>query len=328
MWFKKRGIVLSTGLLLLAVHVMLSGCNKSSKSSVRVFATPDDAANALITAANSGDRTTAALAIFGPDSKDLISSGDSVQDKEAIDAFVARYEVMHRWRRMPDESQLLLVGADNFPFAIPLKRNGEGKWFFDTVAGRDEVLNRRIGRNELAVIEVCRALAAAEGDYRSQLHDGTKTKQYALKFISDPGKHNGLYWQSAEGQPQSPLGPLAAFATSEGYAIKPGAHVPFHGYYFQMLNGQSSKARSGANKYLVDGKMVGGFAFVAYPAEYGNSGIMTFMINQEGALLEKDLGKTTTQTATAMTEFDPDEGWSVDGLSVGRDNPHVVYLQK
>lgn len=154
-------------------------------------------------------------------------------------------------------------------------------------------------------------MAAAEGDYRSQLHDGAKTKQYALKFISDPGKHNGLYWQSAEGQPQSPLGPLAAFATSEGYAVKPGAHVPFHGYYFHMLNGQSSKARSGANKYLVDGKMVGGFAFVAYPAEYGNSGIMTFMINQEGALLEKDLGKTTTQAATAMTEFDPDEGWSV-----------------
>jgi hypothetical protein len=315
MWFKKRGIVLSTGLLLLAVHVMLAGCNKSSKSSVRVFATPDDAANALIAAANSGDRTAAALTIFGPDSKDLITSSDPVQDKEAIDAFVARYEVMHRWRRMPDDSQLLLVGADNFPFAIPLKRNGEGKWFFDTVAGRDEVLNRRIGRNELAVIEVCRALAAAEEDYRSQLPDGAKTKQYALKFISDPGKHNGLYWQSAEGQPQSPLGPLAAFATSEGYAVKPDAHVPFHSYYFHMLNGQSSKARSGANKYLVDGKMVGGFAFVAYPAEYGNSGIVTFMINQEGALLEKDLGKTTTQTAIAMTEFDPDEGWSVDDLS-------------
>jgi len=311
MWFKKREIVLSTGLLLLAVHVMLAGCNKSSKSSIRVFATPDDAAYALIAAANSGDRTAAALAIFGPDSKDLISSGDSVQDKEAIDAFIARYEVMHRWRRMPDESQLLLVGADNFPFAILLKKNSEGKWFFDTVAGRDEVLNRRIGRNELAVIEVCRAVAAAEVDYHSQPHDGATTKQYALKFISDPGKHNGLYWQSAEGQPQSPLGPLAAFATSEGYAVKPDAHVPFHSYYFHMLNGQSSKARSGASKYLVDGKMVGGFAFVAYPAEYGNSGIMTFMINQEGALLEKDLGKTTAQTATAMTEFDPDDGWSV-----------------
>ena len=311
MWFKKRGIVLSTGLLLLALHVMLVGCHKSSKASVRVFATPDDAANALIAAAKSGDRTAAALAIFGPDSKDLISSGDPVQDKEAIDAFVAGYEVMHRWRRMPDDSQLLLVGADNFPFAIPLKKNSEEKWFFDTVAGRDEVLNRRIGRNELAVIEVCRAVAAAEGDYHSQLHDGAKTRQYALKFISDPGKHNGLYWQLAEGQAQSPLGPLAAFATSEGYAVKPDAHVPFHGYYFHMLNGQSSKARSGASQYLVDGKMVGGFAFVAYPAEYGDSGIMTFMINQDGALLEKDLGKTTTQTATAMTEFDPDEGWNV-----------------
>jgi hypothetical protein len=256
---------------------MLAGCNKSSKSSVQMFATPDDAANALIAAANSGDRTTAALAIFGPDSKDLITSSDPVQDKETINSFVARYEVMHRWRRMPDDSQLLLVGADNFPFAIPLKKTSEGKWFFDTAAGRDEVLNRRIGRNELAVIEVCRAVAAAEGDYHSQLHDGAKTKQYALKFISDPGKHNGLYWESALGQPQSPLGPLAAFATSEGYAVKPDAHVPFHGYYFHMLNGQSSSARSGALQYLVDGKMVRGFAVAAYPAEYGNSGIMTFI---------------------------------------------------
>ena len=313
MWFRRRKIVFPTGLLLLAVLVLLAGCTKSSKPSFSVFATPDDAGNALLTAARSGDRMSAALAIFGPDSKDLISSGDPVQDKEAIDAFVARYDVMHRWRRMPDGSQILLVGADNFAFPIPLKSNGSGKWSFDTAAGREEILNRRIGRNELAVIRVCRAVAEAQAEYHSRLHDRATTKQYAMKFISDPGKQNGLYWQAAEGQPPSPLGPLAAFATSEGYTVKPDAHLPFHGYFFHMLTGQSNKARGGAKKYVVDGKMVGGFAFLAYPAKYGNSGVMTFMINQDGVLLEKDLGKTTAETAAAMSEFDPDAGWSPVG---------------
>ena len=145
--------------------------------------------------------------------------------------------------------------------------------------------------------------------YYSQLHDGASRKQYALKFISDPGKQNGLYWQSPPGQPESPLGPLVAFATSEGYSAKPDAHAPFNGYYFHMLKGQTDKARGGAKNYIVDGKMISGFAFVAYPAEYGNSGVMTFMINQDGVLLQKDLGKTTVQTAPAMTEFDPDTSW-------------------
>lgn len=310
MWCKRSRMVLPTALLLLATHVVLAGCSKSGRPLINVFRTPDDAGNALVAAAKSTDPTAAALAIFGPDSKDLISSGDPVQDKEAIETFVARYEVMHRWRRMPDGSQLLLVGADNFPFPIPLKENDDGKWFFDTGAGKDEILNRRIGRNELAVIRICRAVAQAQAEYHSQTHDGATTKQYALKFISDPGKHNGLYWQSVEGQPQSPLGPLAAFATSEGYSVKPDAHVPFHGYYFHMLNGQTDKAQGGAKNYVVDGKMVGGFAFVAFPAQYGNSGVMSFMINQDGVLLEKDLGKTTTETATAMSEFGPDNSWS------------------
>ena len=310
MRFKGCRSVLTIGLLLLAICAVLTGCSKSSKPSVSVFATPDDAASALIAGAKSADRTAAALAIFGPDSKDLISSGDPVQDKEGVDAFVASYNVMHRWRRMPDGSQILLVGADNFAFPIPLKKNADGKWSFDAAAGKEEILNRRIGRNELAIIEICRAAAQAQTEYHSQLHDGATTKQYALKFISDPGKHNGLYWQSAEGEPQSPLGPLAAYATAEGYTAKPDAHVPFHGYFFHMLTGQSNKARGGAKNYVVGGKMTGGFAFVAYPAEYGNSGVMTFIINQDGVLLEKNLGNTTAQTATAMTEFDPDNTWS------------------
>jgi hypothetical protein len=212
---------------------------------------------------------------------------------------------------MPDGAETLLVGADNFPFPIPLKKNADGKWFFDTVAGKDEVLNRRIGRNELAIIEVCRAVADAEAEYFARPQDGEKMKQYAAKFISDPGKQNGLYWKSPDGQPASPLGPLAAFATAEGYSVKPDAHTGFHGYYFQMLNGQNDKAPGGAKKYVVNGKMTGGFAFVAYPAEYGNSGVMTFIMNQDGVLLQKDLGKATTETVSAMIEFAPDSSWSI-----------------
>jgi len=311
MWSKRARIVLPAGLLLWAIYLPLSGCSKRSNPSTGVFATPDEAGNALIAAAKSSDPAASALAIFGTDSKELISSGDPVQDKEAVDAFVARYDVMHRWRRMSDRTQILLVGADNFPFPIPLEKKGDGTWVFDTNAGREEILNRRIGGNELAVIGICRAVMQAQVEYHSQTHDGATTKQYALKFISDPGKHNGLYWQSAEGQPKSPLGPMAAYATSEGYVVKPDAHAPFHGYFFHMLMEQSNKAPGGAKNYAVNGNVVGGFAFVAYPAQYGDSGVMSFMVNQDGVLLEKDLGKTTTALATTMTEFDPDEGWRV-----------------
>jgi hypothetical protein len=301
-------------LLLLTIVVLpLAACRKSEspgKPSISVFASPDDAGNALLAAAKSGDQN-ALLAIFGPNSKELISSGDPVQEKNAVAAFVAGYGVMHRWRKLKDGTQILLVGADNFPFPIPLKKNGDGKWFFDTAAGKEEVLNRRIGRNELAIIEVCRAVADAQAEYFSQPHDGEKAKQYAVKFISDPGKQNGLYWNSPDGQPASPLGPLAAFAADEGYSLKPDAHRPFNGYYFHLLTGQTDKAPGGAKNYIVNGKMTGGFAFVAYPAEYGNSGVMTFMINQDGVLLQKDLGKTTTQTVTAMTQFDPDPSWII-----------------
>jgi hypothetical protein len=306
---KPRRIVVTTRLLLLALIISFAACSKPEKPSARVFTSPDDASNALVTAVKSGDQN-GVLAIFGPDSKEIVFSGDAVQDKNIGNAFAAGYDVMHRWRRMPDGGQILLVGADNFPFPIPLRKNDGGQWFFDTAAGKDEILNRRIGRNELAIIEVCGAVADAEAEYFSQLHDGETTKQYALKFISDPGKQNGLYWKSPDGQPESPLGPLAAFATSEGYSAKADAHTAFHGYYFHMLKGQGNNAPGGAKDYVVDGKMLGGFAFVAYPAEYGNSGVMTFIINQDGVLLQKDLGKTTTEIATAMTEFNPDASWS------------------
>jgi hypothetical protein len=307
MLFKARRILITCRFLLLVLIIPLAACNKPDKASPRVFASPDDASNALRAAVKSGDQNTL-LAIFGPNSAEIISSGDTVQDKTVANAFVAGYDVMHRWRKMPDNGQILLIGADNFPFPIPLKKNPGGQWFFDTAAGKDEILNRRIGRNELAIIAVCGAVADAQAEYFSQLHDGATTKQYAAKFISDPGKQNGLSWKSPDGQPEGPLGPLAASASSEGYSTEADAHRAFHGYFFHMLKGQTDKAPGGAKDYVVDGKMVGGFAFVAYPAKYGNSGVMTFIINQDGVLLQRDLGKTTTETATAMTEFDPDAG--------------------
>jgi Protein of unknown function (DUF2950) len=296
--------------VLLAFLIPIVACKEVDKSQTGLYASPDDAASALQTAMRGGD-VNALVAIFGPDSKALILSGDDVQDKNAATAFASRYDAMHRWRNMPDDARMLIVGADNFPFPIPLKKNAGGKWSFDTAAGKDEVLSRRIGRNELAIIDVCNAAVDAQGEYYSKPHDSEKAKLFAAKFISDTGTQNGLYWQTAEGEPPSPLGPLAAFATAEGYTVKPEAHTALHGYYFRMLKGQSENAPGGAKVYTVNGKMTGGFAFVAYPAEYGNSGIMTFMINQDGVLLQKDLGKTTTETATAMNNFDPDSSWTI-----------------
>jgi len=305
-----RRISTTTRYMLLALIIPLGACSKSDKPSYKVFASPDDAGQGLLDAAKSGDQN-AILAIFGPGSKEIISSGNAAEDKATVDKFVAAYDVMHRWRKMPDDGQILIIGPDNFAFPIPLKKNAAGEWFFDTVAGRDEILSRRIGRNELAVIDICGALADAQAEYfANRLADGS-TKQYAVKFISDTGKKNGLYWDAPEGQPKSPLGPLVAFATTEGYSAKADAHTPFHGYYFHMLTGQGSQAPGGAKDYVVDGKMVGGFAFVAYPAEYGNSGIMTFIISHDGILLQKDLGKTTADIAAAMTKVDPDPSWTV-----------------
>lgn len=306
--FSGRPAAVATCLMLPVLFVSLSACNKANKPSYTEFASPDDASNALIQTAKSGNQN-AILAIFGPDSKDIIYSGDAVQDKAAVAAFVTGYEQMHRWRKMPGGAQVLLIGAQNFPFPIPLQQNGAGKWFFDIAAGKEEILSRRIGRNELVVIDICGTLADAQADYYSRRHGDGSAAQYAPKFVSDAGKQNGLYWDSPEGQPKSPLGPLLVYATAEGYKAKPDAHAPFHGYFFKMLTKQGTHAPGGAKDYVVDGKMTGGFAFVAYPAAYGNSGVMTFIINQDGVLLQKDLGKTTPEQATAMNEFDPDAGW-------------------
>ena len=300
--------------IMFALVVCLCSCSKPSNpatgnpatAEAQTYASPDDAGKALLAAAKSGNQD-AILAIFGPESKEIIDSGDPTQNKETVAAFVAAYETMHRWRKMDGKSEILVLGVDNFSFPIPLTKNGDGRWFFDTAAGKDEILSRRIGRNELAAIDISAAIADAQAQYFSQRHDGVK--QYAQKFISDEGKHNGLYWPSPEGQPKSPLGPLVAFATGEGYNVKPDSHQPFHGYYFHILVKQGADAKGGAKSYLVNGKMTGGFAVVAYPAKYGDSGIMTFIINPSGVMYQKDLGKTTDEVAGGITEFNPDKSW-------------------
>lgn len=303
-----RKFVLAAGLLMMVAALACNSNQSENKPAMTGYATPDDAGNAMITAAKAGDRD-ALLAIFGPESKDLLYSGDPVQDKNAVTEFLGRYDAMHRWRKMEDGSQVLVVGADNFPFPIPLKKNSDGRWFFDTAAGKEEILNRRVGRNELAVIGLCGAVVDAQAEYYGQKHAGVK--QYAQKFISDQGQENGLYWPEAAGQPRSPLGPLAAKASAEGYKADPSHHQPFHGYYFSMLTKQGPEAPGGAKDYMVNGKMTGGFALVAYPAKYGDSGVMTFVVNKDGVVLQKDLGQTTEQTAAAITEFNPDKSWTI-----------------
>jgi len=299
---------------LVALMISIGSCNKSTEKPAateavqKTFASPDDAGKALAEAAKAGSHD-AMIAIFGPGSQDIIFSGDTAQDKTNFDSFTTAYAAMNRWRKQTDGSEVLYLGADNNPFPIPLKQNHSGQWYFDTAAGKDEILSRRIGDNELAVIEVVAAMADAQAEYFSQHHDGVK--QYAQKFISDEGKQNGLYWKSPEGQPKSPLGPLAAFAAAtEGFTPEAGKQQPFHGYLYRILTKQSADAKGGAKDYVVNGKMTGGFAIVAYPEKYGDTGITTLLINQNGVMYEKNLGKDTIELAKAMSEFDPDKTWS------------------
>lgn len=315
MSMQNRTIALSARLLAFTLVLPLAACHRSegnntAEASTKTFASLDDAASALVDAAKSGNEDTI-KSIFGPETKQVIYSGDSVEDKNAAKNFVARYDEMHRWRRLDDGSESLVIGADNYPFPIPLRKNADGKWFFDTAAGKEEVLSRRVGQNEFDVMDIAQGIADAQAEYYAQSHDGQPAKQYAAKFLSDPGKQNGLYWKTSEGQPPSPLGPLAASATAEGYTANPAGHTTFHGYLFKMLTRQTDKAPDGAKDYFVNGKMTNGFAFVAYPAEYGNSGVMTFIMNQDGVLLEKDLGTNTVQIVTAMNAFDPDSSWKI-----------------
>jgi len=280
---------------------------ESAQAAPKTFASPDEAGKALADAAKSQNQD-AVLAIFGPGSAAIVSTGNPAEDKAALNGFAKDYEVMNRWRKLGDGSELLLVGAENQAFPVPLMKNAAGQWYFDAAAGKEEILARRIGRDEIAAMDVCAALADSQAKYFAQKHGGVK--QYAQKFISDPGQQNGLYWESPQGAPRSPLGPLVAFATEEGITLKPGVAQPFYGYYFRRLDNQGADAKGGEKTYIVDGKMTGGFAYVAYPAKYGETGVKSFIINQNGVVYEKNLGKDTTDQAKAMTEFNPDKTWT------------------
>ena len=295
---------------LLSLVFVMASCSKQEKPQAAqdTFASPNAAANALAGAAKSGNGD-AVLAVLGPGSKDVVSSGDAAKDKADLAGFASDYDAMHRWRELPDGSEVLITGTDNKAFPLPLKKNTAGQWYFDVQAGKQELLARRIGRDELAAMDVCWEIADAQKQYFSQRHDGTN--QYAQKILSDDGKQDGLYWPTENGQPKSPLGPLVAFATAQGYKAQPDLHQPFYGYYFAIMDKQGADAKGGAKSYIVNGKMTGGFAVVAYPAQYRESGVMTFIIDKNGQLLQKDLGKTTDEAAAAMTEFNPDKSWAV-----------------
>lgn len=271
----------------------------------RTYATPQDAGKALYDAVKATDKETL-LSLGGLSSAGIVSSGDEVQDKDAYDRFTERFEQMNRWGQQADGSMVLFIGAENWPFPIPLKKDAAGQWYFDAKAGAQEIVFRRIGNNELAAIRVCNALASAQQQYFDQTHDGDPVHQYAQKFASDEGKHNGLYWKVAEGQPESPAGPLVAYAAGEGYG---GHQDPFHGYFFRILTAQGADVKGGAKSYIVDGKMTGGFAILAYPAEYRNSGVMTFVMNQDGVIYQKDLGANTLDLARQIKEYNSDTSW-------------------
>jgi len=296
--------------LFLALSLLVScGKAESPKPEQRTFTSPAEAGDAFLAAAKAGDQS-AILAIFGPDSNSVLFSGDAVKDKNSLQEFVAAYNQMHRWREIKVGGEMLYLGADNFPFPIPLGKNSSGQWVFDTAAGKDEILARRIGKDELTAIAACSAVAAAQQTYFSQSHDGDKTKQYAQKFISDDGKQNGLYWPVAAGQPPSPLEDVRDFAKAAGYPNAGDKPQPFNGYYFRFLTKQGDKAKGGAKDYLVNGHLTGGFAILAYPAVYRNSGIMTFIVGQDGVVYQRDLGEKTVDTASAMAEYNPGDGWN------------------
>jgi len=270
------------------------------------FATAEEAAQALADAVKSGDPKSLLL-LFGSGATSLIDSGDPVADRAAGARFVEAYNQSHKLVNA-DNRTTLEVGADDWPFPIPLVHDEDG-WRFDDTAGEDEIVNRRIGRNELSAIQSCLAYGDAQREYYVRNPEGTSLLHYAQKFASSPGKHDGLYWEAKENEPESPLGPVFASARAEGYALK-GHGDPYHGYYYRILTAQGPDAKGGAYDYVAHGKMIGGFALVAYPAKWGASGVMTFLVNHDGVVFQKDLGPKTAELAKAMKRFNPDSMWA------------------
>jgi hypothetical protein len=290
-----------------AFVILLAGCfplrSMAQQPGQKTFSSPEDAGEALVTAAQSDDEK-AMLDVLGSDAKTLVASGDSAEDADSRANFVQRYREMHRFVKEPDGTTTLYIGAKNWPTPIPIVHTANS-WYFDTDAAKKEILYRRIGRNELSTIRVCKELVRAEkeiGDARQG--------EYADKIFSDEGQHNGLYWKAAAGEPRSPIGPLVASAVAPRNADgSESSATPYRGYYYHLLTLQGKHAPGGAKSYVAKGKMTQGFAFVAYPAEYRVSGVMTFIVDSDGVVYEKDLGPETRATAQAMKMYDPDMTW-------------------
>jgi len=291
-----------------ALGLTFAGIAAGAAVKQKGFATPEAAVKAWVAAIKADDNKEV-LAIFGPEAKDLIFSGDPVRDKQRREKFIKDYDQKNALAKDGDR-MVLSVGEKDWPFPIPLVKKGD-LWFFDTRAGKEEILNRRIGEDELDTIQTMLAIVDAQREYAMNDLDGDGILEYAEKFRSDPGKKNGLFWETKEGEEPSPLGSLVAGARAEGYT-RAGTNdkpMPLHGYYFRMLKKQGKNAAGGAYDYVVKGQMIGGFAVLAYPAKFGNSGVMTFLVNHDGVVYQKDLGKNTEKAAKAIRKFDPDKTW-------------------
>jgi len=293
-----------------ALFAITLGCSSApifaQEAGQQTFASAEDASRALFDAMQAQDEQ-APLRILGQAGKDILSSGDPAEDSDARVGFVVKYQEMHRFVREANGTVSLVVGAENWPFPIPLVSKN-GSWYFDTPAGNDEILFRRIGKNELAAIDACRELVDAQKQYFAR-PPANGPSQFAQKLVSDEGRHNGLYWHGASDEFASPINPLIAYARQNLPQDQVGEHVPFNGYMFRILTSQGPQAPGGVKNYIVDGKMSAGFAFVAYPVEYRSSGVMTFIVDESGTIYERDLGPDTTKLAQAMTVYNPDSAW-------------------
>ena len=303
-WFHPVAVTMGVFTLLAVIFLQLAF---GAPAQQKIFPSAEEAVRALIDAARGSD-TQPILDILGPDAKAFIETGDLVSDRQSREGFVKSYEASHALVKASETKFLLQVGKDKWPFPIPIVKEGSS-WRFDTKQGQEEILNRQIGRNELDVIQVCLAYVDAQQDYYRLNPLKEPLPQYAQKLLSTNGKRDGLYWEAAAGEARSPLGPLVAQARIEGYKDETGKPVSYHGYYYKILTRQGPNAQGGAYDYIVRGKMFGGFGMVAYPAQYGSSGIMTFIVNHDGVVFEKDLGPNTAQVAGAMSKFNPDKTW-------------------
>lgn len=288
--------------------LVLNACSgKKEDGQQTAYATPEEAVSAFVVAIQNDD-TAALKNILGPGTDDLISSGDPIADKDSRADFVAMYQEKHAISADGDNKKVLVIGNNDWPMPIPLMKK-DGKWSFDGKAGAEELINRRIGGNELGAIAVSRGFVDAQMEYAAQGHDGDAAGIYALKLMSDEGMQNGLYWPTAEGEQSSPVGEFVANSAAEGYKFG-GKPAPYHGYYYRQLFAQGANAAGGAREYFKDGVLTEGFAMIAWPAEYGVSGIQTFIVNQDGTVFQKDLGDTTASEIETIKSFNPDNTWT------------------